>query len=224
MKIKHHPDDSTLMSYAAGALPACLSAVVAAHVDMCPHCRRELRLMERLGLAMIEDLPAERGTLRAPVIALRTLESVIVSKTDRRSGALAAAAHVPDSDVPAPLRPHIGDRLDSIEWNRLGFGVWHHPLPIAKGQSGMLSLLKIEPGRGMPEHGHGGAELTLMLDGAYEDHTGRYERGDIADLDDGTEHRPVADPVAGCICLVASERKAAFKGLVSRLIQPWTGL
>jgi RNA polymerase sigma-70 factor (ECF subfamily) len=36
MTITHHLDDATLMSFAAGALPAALSAVAAAHADMCP--------------------------------------------------------------------------------------------------------------------------------------------------------------------------------------------
>ena len=226
MKIKHHPDDSTLMSYAAGSLPSVLSAVVAAHVDMCLHCRRELRLMESVGLAMLEQLPVDAGRLRAPVLALRKLESVVESKPNGHPAAVAGATSNAGQsiDVPAPLRHLVGERLDGIRWKKLGFGVWHHPLPVPARSKGVLTLLKIEPGRNMPEHGHGGAELTLMLSGAYSDHTGRYQRGDLADLDGDVEHRPVADKDVGCICLVASERKASFKGVVARLVQPWTGL
>ena len=47
MTITHHLDDATLMSFAAGALPAALSAVAAAHVAMCPRCRREVAALER---------------------------------------------------------------------------------------------------------------------------------------------------------------------------------
>ena len=43
MSITHHPDDSTLMSYAAGSLPAALAVVVAAHLSVCPRCREEVR-------------------------------------------------------------------------------------------------------------------------------------------------------------------------------------
>lgn len=218
MKIKHHPDDSTLMAYAAGSLPSVLSAVVSSHVDMCPHCRRELRLMEQLGLVMLEELPGEPPQMQAPVLALRKLESEVSPQS-----VVAKVAPVV-SDIPAPLRHMVGDRLDAIEWKKVGFGVWRHTLPVPAGAKGVLTLLKIEPGRNMPEHGHGGAELTLMLAGAYSDHTGRYERGDIADLDGDVEHSPVADHDAGCICLVASEQKASFKNLVSRIVQPWTGL
>ena len=48
--------------------------------------------------------------------------------------------------------------------------------------------------------------------------------GDVADLDETVEHRPVADPGPDCICLVASETPARFYGLFARLIQPLHGL
>ena len=67
-------------------------------------------------------------------------------------------------------------------------------------------------------------ELTLVLRGAYQDETGQFRVGDAADLDESIEHRPVADPEAGCICVLAFERPARFKGLLPRLLQPLTGL
>ena len=48
-------------------------------------------------------------------------------------------------------------------------------------------------GYGLPAHGHNGAELTLVLRGAYQDEVGRFGIGDAADLDESVEHRPVAD-------------------------------
>ena len=67
--------------------------------------------------------------------------------------------------------------------------MWDHPLPLAG--AGKLRLLKVAPGHGIPEHGHGGAELTLVLRGSFHDETGRYARGDVADLDETVEHQPV---------------------------------
>ena len=63
-----------------------------------------------------------------------------------------------------------------------------------------------------------------MLRGAFQDETGRYGRGDVADLDESVEHRPVADAAAGCICALACERPALFQGLLPRLLQPLFGL
>ena len=76
----------------------------------------------------------------------------------------------------------------------------------------------------MPEHGHGGSELTLVLRGAYSDRTGTYRVGDVADLGDSIEHQPIADAKDGCICLIASDKKIRFKSVLARLVQPFTGL
>lgn len=217
MKITHHVDHATLMSYAAGSLPEALAAVVATHLAMCPHCRRELSTMQRIGVAMFDSLAAAPLDQAAPVLQLRAGEA------DGAPGRKPAGA-LGDGTVPAPLRGLVGARLADIAWKRLGVGVWHYPLPVSNPAAGDLRLLKVAPGRAVPEHGHGGAELTLLLDGAYEDELGRFATGDIADLDETVEHRPVADRDMGCICLVASEHKARFKGLLPRLVQPLTGM
>ena len=127
-------------------------------------------------------------------------------------------------ELPAPIARTYDLSLATIPWKRLGPGMWHHRLNLSPGAEGDLRLLKIAAGRKMPMHGHGGSELTLVLDGAYGDETGTYRRGDIQDVDDDVEHTPVADADMGCICLIASERPARFRGLVVRLIQPWTGM
>jgi putative transcriptional regulator len=213
MTITHHLDDATLMSFAAGSLPAALSAVAAAHVAMCPRCRREVAGLERVGGALLAELlPATLDRAEPPALAATSLMEV----TQQRN------ADMPNRDVPKPLARLLHGDLDAISWRRLGLGVWHHRLAVS-GRGG-LGLLKVAPGRVVPEHGHTGAELTLVLRGSFHDATGRYVPGDVADLDETIEHTPVADPGAECICLVASERPARFRGLFARLLQPLHGL
>ena len=88
----------------------------------------------------------------------------------------------------------------------------------------LLRLLKVQNGQAMPEHGHGGNELTLVLDGSYTDEFGTFSAGDVADLDDSVEHRPIADRETGCICLIASDSKVKLKGVIGRLVQPFAGI
>jgi putative transcriptional regulator len=57
-------------------------------------------------------------------------------------------------------------------------------------------------------HGHAGAELTLVLSGAFSDASGAFRRGDLQDVDGETEHQPVGDKDEGCICLIAAEGPA----------------
>jgi putative transcriptional regulator len=210
-KITHHLDEATLMSFAAGSLSEALSAVVATHLAVCTACACEARRMETIGSALFSGLASANLDGPVPVMALRRSEA----------DGTPPVAVTGSSEVPAPLARLIGADLDRVPWRRLGLGVWHHKLPSSAGD---LRLLKVAAGRRMPEHGHGGSELTLMLRGSYTDVTGTYRPGDVADLDDSIEHSPIADPETGCICLIASEHPAHFKGLLPRLVQPLTGM
>ena len=210
MKITHHLDDSTLMSCAAGAQPEALAAVVSSHLSVCPRCRQELKKHALIGEALFETLKPEPVTRDAPVVAMRAGEAVL--------------DELVVDEMPAAMKAALEGRFDDVPWRRAGPGIWHYPLPLSATAKGDLRLLKVAPGTRLPEHGHGGTELTLVLDGAYADDFGTYRRGDIADLGDDVEHRPIADLQQGCICLAASDEKPRFTGLFARLLQPLAGL
>ncbi len=197
-------------------MPEAFAAVMASHIDVCPHCRKELALMEDIGVTLFKDMSPSPMTREAPVMAVRRAEADIAT-IDARSKVPSAG------DMPSPLRPLAGDYLDDIAWKRLAPGLMHYQFSLSK-RLGDLRLVKVAPGRSLPEHSHGGSELTLVLRGSYSDKTGRYGVGDVADLDENTEHQPVADPVEGCICLIASDRKIRFKSVLARIVQPFTGM
>ncbi len=222
MTITHHADDATLMSYSAGTLGEALSAVVASHLAMCPGCRTQLAQMDQIGGLLLSALPSAAMTTLPPrpaPLGKASLEEKETSacRTHAKPDAQTAA-------LPRPLSRLVGNDLNAIAWKRLSFGVWHHRLPLSVGAKGDLRLIKIAPGQMMPEHGHGSTELTLVLDGSYTDEVGRFGPGDLADLDQETEHQPIADHKMGCICLIASEEKARFKSILARIVQPFTGL
>ena len=217
MTIRHHPGSESLMSCSAGSMPEAFAAVMAAHMDVCPQCREELAVMEDIGVVLFKNLSPAPMTTAFPVMAAHRAEAdgdCTVARSNKNSA----------GDVPAPLRSITGDYLDDIAWKRLAPGLMHYQIPLSKRAVGDLRLVKVAPGMELPEHGHGGSELTLVLRGSYSDKTGRYGVGDLADLDDNIEHQPVADAIEGCICLIASDHKIRFKSILARLVQPFTGM
>ena len=217
MTVHHHLDDATRVRYASGDLDEAFSVVVAAHLAMCESCRRDMHGAEEIGGRLLET--GETADLGADAFdrLMRRLDD------DDQAIAVPASGPVSGGDpdgVPAPLRRLIGPSLDAVAWKRVAPGVRKHEIALSSGSGSSLYLMRIAPGKAVPEHGHGGAEMTLVLTGAYRDELGRFGPGDIADLDEHVEHRPKVDPEAPCICLVATEAPTRFKGVFSRLLQP----
>jgi putative transcriptional regulator len=75
----------------------------------------------------------------------------------------------------------------------------------------------------LPEHGHEGSEITMVLRGTLTDRTELYRPGDVCDIDQDVEHAPVAG-AEGCICVVAQDRPVRFRSLIVRLARPWHGM
>ena len=59
MTIRHHPNETTLISYAAGALPVAIAGLVACHATICPECRAKVRRLKIVGALLLETIDAE---------------------------------------------------------------------------------------------------------------------------------------------------------------------
>ncbi|MHC9235713.1 ChrR family anti-sigma-E factor [Pseudooceanicola sp. 502str34] len=214
MGIKHHLTESLLMGYAAGTLPEAFSLVVATHVSMCDDCRARLEALESLGGAVLEAQGAEvagvsameAGALDAVLARLDTAPEPRMPRS--RAGSL-----------PAPVRDYIGGDVDDIRWRPVGMGVKQAILPTSKSAS--ARLLYIPAGAAMPDHGHRGMELTLVLRGAFTDEDDRFGPGDVEVADEELNHTPVADIGEDCICLAATDAPLRFNSWRPRLAQPF---
>jgi putative transcriptional regulator len=208
MTIARHLDASTLLSFAAGSLPAPLAVVAAAHLSVCQRCRDEVATMELVGGAILGSLP---GTaMRGPVPPAPEVERHPPSTQPPAA----------TGEVPAPLARLIGDNLDVLRWRWVSPGSWLRHVPIAGGR---LHLFKCSRNVTLPEHGHEGSEITMVLRGTISDGAVRYHPGEVQDIDDTVEHAPVAGE-EGCICVVAQDRPVRFRSMIVRLARPWHGM
>ena len=183
MSIVHHLDDATLMGLAAGTLTPALAVVAASHVTWCPQCRQGLAAAEAVGGALLAGLapvPIER---EPPALPVAEPEWARPQPAEATSSAGSPGA-VSSSELPPPLARLVGGSLDAIRWRPLAIGIWHHRITLDGKDSGELRLIKVSRGYGLPAHGHTGAELTLVLRGAFQDEIGRFSVGDAADLDE----------------------------------------
>lgn len=210
-KIRHHLSDDLLAAHAAGDLPEAFGLVVAVHLSMCDECRARSMTLEALGGAVLEGGEAAAMGESALGAALARLDGL--AQAPRPSPA------VRSTDLPAPLAEYVGGGLAAVKWRSVGKGVKQAILPTDRLAS--ARLLRIPGGVAVPDHGHKGLELTLVLQGAFRDETGRFGPGDVEIAGDELEHLPVAEAGPECICLAATEAPLRFKGLVPRLAQPF---
>lgn len=206
MSIRHHLSDPLLMAYAAGSLPEAFSLIVATHISMCDTCRAQLVAFEAVGGAVLasEMVAMADGALEAAMARLGAPDPV---KPMTKRG-----------DLPAPLHAYIGGGLADVKWRSLGMGVRQAILPTGKGAT--ARLLYIPAGQAVPDHGHRGTELTLVLRGAFRDATDRFGPGDVEIATEELEHTPVAEVGQPCICLAATDAPLRFNALMPRLLQP----
>ncbi|MCW8886126.1 MAG: ChrR family anti-sigma-E factor [Motiliproteus sp.] len=217
MKINHHLDDATLVSYSAGALSQGMALVVASHLAICPECQRRNEQTDAIGGALLDDLVDDSAV--DDKIDDGMLNDLL-AKLDEEPE-VTTAAPWPKTDIPRPLAEYVGANLERVEWKRIVPGVYFHELPFGNG--GVSRLLRIAPGKTILPHSHEGNELTLILRGSFSDELGRFAAGDVADLDDQVEHQPLVDSSEDCICLVATDAPLRFTTWFGRLVQPITG-
>ena len=207
MTIRHHLSDPLLIAYAAGNLPEAFGLVVATHVSLCDECRARLETFEAVGGAVVESADAvamSDGCLEAVMARLGVQD---VAPPRRVRGLF-----------PAPLVDYVGGDLAAVKWRPLGMGVRQAILPTARGAS--ARLLYIPAGQAVPDHGHRGTELTLVLQGAFRDDSDRFGPGDVEIATEELEHTPVAEAGMDCICLAATDAPLRFRALMPRLMQP----
>lgn len=224
MSPRHHLHESTLVSYAAGALPAPLSVVAGVHLEHCAQCRQRLREAEAIGSALMEQtqpvrIESRQADLRNAMLAQLDQRGEVALPSSRSVVARPQPGADPDL-LPASLHPYFGHSMRSLPWRWMAPGV--HCIRAQEMPS--LIMLKIAPGKSLPMHSHGRSELTQILQGSYNDALGLFTPGDMADLDEDIEHQPVTAPGVPCICVSALDAPLVFSGWLARKIQRFVKL
>jgi putative transcriptional regulator len=204
--------DGLMARYVAGALPYPVRILVDAHLAISPVNR-----------PLVDALESLAGD------AIESLEPINVSKRDENLSAIFAAAPVKNEQpakstsslLPPALLQFVGHDIDDIPWRTKMPGYREYSLGEIDGCE--VNMLWIKAGRKMPSHTHEGAELTLVLDGAFSDANGRYGRGDIALADEDVDHRPIAEEGRPCICFAVTDAPLRLTGSYGQMFSDFLG-
>ena len=169
--------EAFLLDHVSGALGPAGHLAADLHLLLKPEARTLAQLWEAVGGALL-DSDAAGESAEAP---------------SRRSARAGASAGISAADI-------LARSMTSYPWKRGVFGVETARIGVRGGR-----LLRLSPGKTAPRHGHHGLEATVVLQGAFEDEFGYYEKGDIALVDGARSHAPRAVGDEACVCFAAED-------------------
>lgn len=206
MSTKHHLSEQILMGYSAGVLPEAFNLVVASHLCLSDEARAMQCCYDAIGGAVLAKCEQERMSKNALAATMHQIKTCACDDE---------TPQVCSGIFPEPLQSYVGGSPEAIRWKRVGKGVRQAIIPTGEGAT--ARLFYVPAGQAVPDHGHKGIELTLVLQGAFTDADQRYRRGDIEISTPDTIHRAVAEPGKACICLSATDTPLRFKKWIHRL-------
>lgn len=212
--INHHLSDDILFGYSSGTLAEAFNLMVAAHVSLCDACRARAESFDAVGGEVLNELSQEKVTMAADSL---TATMALIHSGPIDEPVTAASSRTNHPVLPGPVQDYVAGGLDGIKWRGIGMGVKQAILPTSEGAT--ARLLMIPAGAAMPDHGHHGLEMTMVLKGAFSDGDEYFARGDVEVADADTQHTPVADIHEDCICLVVADARLKFDGIIPKIAQ-----
>ena len=217
---------SLMMDYACGALDEGLALIMASYISLSSAAQEQLRYLESIGGTLLcqdcEPAPMNEDSL-----------ANVLEKLDRIPDGLADADEAELTDIcneidglpcglPAPISRYIASNMaKSPCWTKQLKGIEIINVPLGRPCKDHVQIMKAAPAAATPEHTHRGIEITLVLDGAFSDHTGLHEAGTLVIHDAQSRHKSVACPNQGCVSIVASDAPLHFTQGWWRLLNPF---
>jgi len=216
----YHPDDMTLMNYAAGSCSIPESLAVAMHLCFCHDCRQHVKNLNHLGGALLE-------TIKPASTDENAFDTLMASLEPHDHSARAKVKMEPtQSDkitqqFTNPLLRYLPTSLADLPWQRQTKEISKFDLTALINTEGFrVALQKIRAGAKVPTHTHKGFEYTVILSGGFSDELGVYHEGDFIARDASHQHSPTALQNEDCICLTVLNAPLKFTGWY-RVLNPF---
>lgn len=215
--IKLHPTQQQLQKFADGTIDPVMGLVVAAHVDMCECCQQQVAKFE-------EALSDDVFTISEDTILTSEMEQMMQTIMESSSPSEGAYCEVPHVELDGrffQLPRALGSFAKRTDgWSHLVGKLWQSSAVISGDVKGHFVFLG--PGAQVPEHTHKGDEVTLVIDGEFEDEFGLYKEGDFIVRNGEHQHTPKTVSANGCLVFTIVDEPLHFTSGVARLLNPFS--
>lgn len=218
--VNHHPDMQMLNDFSRGGLATGLSVAVSAHLELCGHCRHQVRELEAVAAREWLSPGAEPGFDATAQAAM--IDNIVNKPQLTRVPATSAALQDCHFENHSVALPRVLARAagSALVWKKVAGGI--NQARVGIDRQAQCDLMYMKPGSRAPLHTHRGTEVTLVLDGSFHDELGRYGPGDFLLRDGRHQHTPASDE--GCLCFAVLDQPLTFSTGFARLLNPLQGL
>ncbi len=213
-----------MLAYASGALDEAETLIVSAHINLSEKGQKAASFYEAMGGVTLEKfcepVQMSKGSMQYVMDRLDALDQ----EAQDKKALDCDCAILKDLSIPDCLSAAVMGQKKPPSWKKYLPGVEGFELKMGcKRSNSKARFMRFEPAYTSPHHSHAGREITLVLDGAFDDETGRYGRGDLLVIDNEEQHHtPKACPENGCVCMVVTNAPIRLKGIAS-LLNPFLG-
>jgi putative transcriptional regulator len=211
--IKHHPTEDMLIKFVDGSLPTPFNVAISAHLELCSECKTRVLALENKSAndvfkyeeEGIVDLDYDLSFMLDLITADNSISHCESSKP--------VSIDFSGKEVTLPNAFNNYSRSDFSRIGKISRSRFE-----SEDNELRASLLHIEAGGEIPNHTHTGFEITLLLEGQFEDESGVYNKGDFIWLDGSNSHSPKSKE--GCICFTLVNSALHFNKGLSKLLNP----
>jgi putative transcriptional regulator len=219
--IKHHPNDAILKNFVDGTLADSVSLIVSSHVELCEHCQAKVQQLTANAADSVFD---DQQTVTSNEMDSFLTDDIdfdfdvidqITADLSQSIEVESKAEQVTVADTTFTI-PRALSSIARKDW--MNIGKISRARRDVEDDAHHTSLLHIDKDGQVPCHTHKGFEITLLLEGSFEDEMGVYNKGDFIWLDGNHTHQPATKE--GCVCLTVSSDALYFTKGVSQLFNP----
>jgi putative transcriptional regulator len=202
--------------YHQGKLSIAENQLYAAFLEMNQDARDEIAFYDFLSGEFIQETPQIELSDDALERALARIERPISENTYEKKENTKLPEFLKGFDIPNSIA-----RLEFQNRYWAAPGVW-----IAKTRPNGIDnsvsyLMYAKKGLQMPEHDHGGREMTLVLQGSLKDANSAAQIGEIMIADCDYNHSPMIGEEIDCLCFICANSPIIPTNLLGKILQPF---
>ncbi len=216
--MSYHPEMEYLRAYVDGTIDPCHGLMIAAHLETCRVCRKEIQRLEaeaaedmfEINRPIETECPSDLEAMLSSIVDMKQVKPAIQNVET-------SSAHIELNGKTFVLPKALKNQVSRIgAWRSYGGKVYSAMIDLGESDARM-NLLYIKKGVKVPQHTHKGVETTLVLHGAFSDEDGHYAEGDIMTRDASVEHSPRTNNDQDCLCLTVLTEPMIFTQGVARV-------